>query len=205
MNVPDVRTFLTVCVVCVLTLWAPLRASAQTNSEINTGVEFDMSLPGARSLGLGGAFVAVADDATAAVSNPAGLTALGRPEVSVEGRGWRFLSVTPYEGHAFGPATRVGVDTIEGLTIGGNTSKSTGGLSFVSAVFPKGPLVVGVFADRKHADEAVSELRKAGFREDQIGVAMRYEGGEVHSTAAPTTMDTEEDTHAGTGALTGAA
>ena len=44
--------------------------------------------PGARSLGLGGAFVAVADDATAAWANPSGLMQLARPEISVEGRSW---------------------------------------------------------------------------------------------------------------------
>jgi long-chain fatty acid transport protein len=44
--------------------------------------------PGARSLGLGGAFVAVADDATAAWANPSGLMQLARPEISLEGRSW---------------------------------------------------------------------------------------------------------------------
>jgi len=38
---------------------------------------------GARALGMGGAFIAVADDATAASWNPGGLTQLERPEVSV--------------------------------------------------------------------------------------------------------------------------
>ena len=33
---------------------------------------------------MGGAFVGVADDATAAFNNPAGLTVLNRPEVSAE-------------------------------------------------------------------------------------------------------------------------
>lgn len=47
---------------------------------------FSAPLPsgsGARALGLAGAFTAVADDATAASWNPAGLTQLERPEVSV--------------------------------------------------------------------------------------------------------------------------
>ena len=38
---------------------------------------------GARAIGMGGAFIAVADDATAASWNPAGLTQLRRPEVSI--------------------------------------------------------------------------------------------------------------------------
>jgi len=44
--------------------------------------------------------------------------------------------------------------------------------------------VVGVFEDRTHADQAVAELKRAGFREDQIGAAMR------HADAATTTSDT---------------
>jgi len=51
-------------------------------------VEPPIVSPGARSLGLGGAFVAMADDATAAWSNPSGLMQLARPEISLEGRSW---------------------------------------------------------------------------------------------------------------------
>lgn len=42
--------------------------------------------PGARAMGLGGAFAALADDATAAFANPAGLIQLPRPEISAEAR-----------------------------------------------------------------------------------------------------------------------
>jgi hypothetical protein len=42
--------------------------------------QFDFLNPGARSLALGSAFIAVADDATAAFTNPAGLTFLVKPE-----------------------------------------------------------------------------------------------------------------------------
>jgi len=57
--------------------------------------------------------------------------------------------------------------------------------------------IVGVFEDRRHADQAVKELRDAGFRDDQIGVAMRHTEG---STEAVTD---EHDTHAGTGTIAG--
>ena len=40
---------------------------------------------GARALGMGGAFISIADDATAASWNPAGLVQLKRPEVSIVG------------------------------------------------------------------------------------------------------------------------
>src|SRR4051812_29140276 len=60
--------------------------------------------------------------------------------------------------------------------------------------------VVGVFNDHIQADRAVNELRKAGFREDQIGVVGRHGEAAVSSGAA----SNEEGTHAGTGAVTGA-
>ena len=43
---------------------------------------------GARALGMGGAFIAVADDATAASWNPGGLVQLERPEISAVGEGF---------------------------------------------------------------------------------------------------------------------
>ena len=46
--------------------------------------DYVLSNPGARSVALGGAFAGLADDATAAFSNPAGLVQLLRPEISGE-------------------------------------------------------------------------------------------------------------------------
>lgn len=57
--------------------------------------------------------------------------------------------------------------------------------------------VVGVFEDKIHADQAVSELRAAGFRDDQIGVAMR------HELAADSTV-ADDNSQAETGAVAGA-
>jgi long-subunit fatty acid transport protein len=51
-----------------------------------SGLPIDLLPPGARSLGLGGAFAGVADDATAAVANPAGLTILTAKEFSLHFR-----------------------------------------------------------------------------------------------------------------------
>ena len=48
---------------------------------------FTVQGAGARAMGLGGAFIAVADDATAVSFNPAGLAQLLKPEVSFVGRG----------------------------------------------------------------------------------------------------------------------
>jgi long-subunit fatty acid transport protein len=84
----------------------PARAGDKglTNSETFSGFQFNFNNPGARSLGMGGAFVAVADDATAVVANPAGLVILQRPELSAEVKFTRYTNTinaytnTPAEG-----------------------------------------------------------------------------------------------------------
>ena len=86
--------------------------------------QFNLSTPGARSLGMGGAFLALADDATAAYTNPAGLTNLtvGGPEVAVELRHWQFSNVFLDGGHVCEeepcPLTGHGVDSVEGVEFG---------------------------------------------------------------------------------------
>jgi long-subunit fatty acid transport protein len=99
-------------------------------------IELSLSNPGARSMGFGGAFVARADDATAAFGNPAGLVQLVEPELSAEFRRWSYS--TPYTegGRISGAATGRGLDTVDSL----RTAESTAGLtdlSFLSFVYPK--------------------------------------------------------------------
>ncbi len=62
----------------------PLSAAAISDDEVNRALQFSFSNPGARSLALGGAFTGLADDATAAYANPAGLTILRSPEMGLE-------------------------------------------------------------------------------------------------------------------------
>jgi long-subunit fatty acid transport protein len=123
---------------------APGVASAQNTNEINAGIQFDFSLPGARSLAMGGAFVALADDATAAYSNPAGLVILSRPELSAEGRGWNFLTSMPSYGHAFGPPRNEGADNVAGLVDQDFTSRARGP-AFLSFVYPAERFSFAVF------------------------------------------------------------
>ncbi len=110
-------------------------AHAQTNDEVMTGTQLDFSTPGARSLGLGGAFLAVADDATAAFTNPSGLTQLTAPEVSLEGRVWGFTSRFTERGHL--PETNltgIGIDVVDGLEAG-EIEEDSAALSFLSAAW----------------------------------------------------------------------
>ncbi|MCF6156249.1 MAG: hypothetical protein E3K36_13630 [Candidatus Brocadia sp.] len=77
---------------------------------------------GARALGQGGAFIAVADDATAASWNPSGLTQLERPEFSLVDS---FLSIQ----QDFDPGTT-------GLLSLDDESVSSGDLNYASVAYP---------------------------------------------------------------------
>jgi|CXWL01.1.fsa_nt_gi long-subunit fatty acid transport protein len=118
---------------CVAFAW-PLALGAQSNDEIATGMQLNLSTPGARSLAMGGAFLGAADDATAAYTNPAGLAQLVGREVSVEGRLWDYTSRFTARGHL--PETGVtgiGIDTVGGLEEGEIATREAAP-SFVSYV-----------------------------------------------------------------------
>src|ERR1700740_416976 len=76
-----VSLFLAICALATVPL-----AAQNTDIESLAGLQFNFGNPGARSLGMGGAFLGLADDASAAEANPAGLTILRKPEVSIEAR-----------------------------------------------------------------------------------------------------------------------
>lgn len=121
--------------VLVLLEWlAPVSAAGQ---ETIVPIQFSYSDPGARSMGFGGAFVALADDATAAFSNPAGLVQLARPEVSIEGRRWSYSTPFTEGGRVEGLPSGLGVDTRVGLWTARSEEVLTG-LSFLSVAYPKG-------------------------------------------------------------------
>lgn len=132
---PSFRSF--VLTLVAISTFLPITGQAQSNDEINAGTEFNFSTPGARSLALGGAFLAMADDATAAFSNPAGLSQLweGGSEVALEYRRWNYKSRFADRGHEFGDPTGIGVDTISGIREG-ESSTSVSGLSFLSVSVP---------------------------------------------------------------------
>jgi long-chain fatty acid transport protein len=131
------------CAACVL-LSSGRIAYGQTNVEANAGLQFNFSSPGARSLALGGAFVGLADDATAAYTNPAGLTQLSKPEISAEGRRTRYTTQFTDSGHDLGTISKNGQDTVQGIVTG--TSKDTvNDLSFASFVYPGRRWAVAVY------------------------------------------------------------
>lgn len=91
------------------------------------GVDFRFNNPGARANAMGGAFIGLADDATAAYTNPAGLTVLTEPEFSVE--------------------YKLGEITTE-ITDGVGTEEyddTVSGLSFLSYVYPAENATIAFF------------------------------------------------------------
>ncbi|MDG3004492.1 hypothetical protein [Paludisphaera mucosa] len=61
------------------------------------------------------------------------------------------------------------------------------------------PTIVGVFEDRRHANQAITELAEAGFTDQQIGVATRHT-----ADAATGVAETAGGSAVESGALTGA-
>lgn len=88
-------------------------------------VQFNFNIPSARAVGLGGAFVAIADDATAGMANPAGLTILTKPEISVHYKMSRF-SHTEFTGDE------------ENHDLRKRFNNSVGSQSYLSLVYPYG-------------------------------------------------------------------
>ena len=99
-------------------------------------LQFDFLNPGARSLALGSAFAGLADDATAAFTNPAGLTQLSRLEASFEFRLRRLETPFLTSGRLSGRVSNTGEDTFAGPVFEEGTD-STASLGFLSFVFPK--------------------------------------------------------------------
>ena len=117
---------------------------AQSNNEANAGIQFNFSNPGARSLGLAGAFIGLADDATAAYTNPAGLTNLSKPEILLEGRYFDYRTEFLDRGHVFGSKTGFGTDTIDG-EVRARTQNIKKSFSFLSFAFPQDRWAVAVY------------------------------------------------------------
>src|SRR6185436_15498524 len=72
------------CAAALCLCAAATPAIAQTNERIYEDLDFRFVTPGARAVAMGKTFIGLGDDATAAVSNPAGLSNLLEQEFSFE-------------------------------------------------------------------------------------------------------------------------
>jgi len=98
-------------------------------------LQLSISDPGARSMGFGGAFVALGDDATAAFANPAGLVQLLKPEFSIEGRQRSYSEPYTRAGRIEGQPSGIGIDTLDSLR-SARSNEDVAGLSFLSFAYP---------------------------------------------------------------------
>lgn len=148
-------------------------AFAITDEEIFRSFEFSFLNPGARSGAMGGAFIALADDATAAEANPAGLTILTKPEVSFE---YRHTEVDPDE------LNSADVFSPEGLTLvvlTTNSIKEQDQPSYVSVVYPAGNWTFGFSRQETVKQDAlVNEFIStvAAFQGDTIEAFIEADG-----------------------------
>jgi long-subunit fatty acid transport protein len=132
------HVWLVIVLLLGLTLPARGEAGGLSNTETFGGFEFNFNNPGARALGMGGAFIGLADDATAAVANPAGLVILQRPELSAEVKFTRFRNeIKAYSNNIFEAPTA----TVHSRTFDDSVTTP----SFFSFVFPTERLVTAVF------------------------------------------------------------
>lgn len=133
-------------------------ANAQDPGEVRTRLAgdpvYNLNPPGARALGMGATFVGIADDATAAEANPAGLVILGQPEASIHYR------VSDYETLAEDPFS---IPFDESAAFGNRTS----GVSFLSYVHP---FPARRFAVSVSYQQAANYRRSESFRSESFGV-----------------------------------
>ncbi len=127
--------------ICVSLVGLSQTAAAVTDSDVNSVVPFNLANPGARSLGMGGAFLGLADDATAAYTNPAGLTQLSEAEVSIEGRYTKYS--VPFVNGGSTPIDPFDTEALHAAT----ASNSVNNMSFLSIVYPHESWEFALFRD----------------------------------------------------------
>jgi hypothetical protein len=110
-------------------------ATGQSNDELNGSFQFNFYTPGARSLGVGRAFAARADDATAAYANPAQLLWFHKPEFTGELRNASYDSLYVNGGRVRGAPSTKGID-VHSEPQYGRSARQTTGLNFFSLSYP---------------------------------------------------------------------
>jgi len=109
---------------------------ALTDEEIFRDFRFNFLNPGARALGLGGAFIAAADDATAAEANPAALHYISQMELFAEYRSIDYATQTFTTSNTVG-SNELGAPVYPFLDLQAVTNREdTDFFSFASFAFP---------------------------------------------------------------------
>ena len=78
------RVLVRAALTALVALSGASQAFAQSNDEVFPQFQFNFSTPGARANAMGGTFIGIADDASASITNPAGLVRMTRRQVYFE-------------------------------------------------------------------------------------------------------------------------
>ena len=119
---------------------------AQHNNRSARDLQFRFGNPGARSLGFGGAFIALADDATAPVANPAGMVRTARRSVSLELNYHREENEIPFQA---GVIRQTNIFEFDFDFETSSAPESSFQVPFLAVVFPKDNLRYGFFAHQQ--------------------------------------------------------
>ncbi|HVS64256.1 MAG TPA: outer membrane protein transport protein [Thermoanaerobaculia bacterium] len=163
----------------------------------NLPLRFGFSPPGARAVGMGGSFIGIADDATAAEANPAGLVNLSRPEASIhyrstsydieyfDGQGQDLLNFantirTDAGAPALAPGARIGSAFASNPRT--NLEGDVDDVSFASYVHPFGGMTFSVYYQQD-----------ASFEGENTSPFQVYDDtfGDLYSTSQSISLDIE--------------
>ena len=124
-------------------LFCSLSVFAQHNNRSARDLQFRFGNPGARSLGFGGAFIALADDATAPVANPAGMVRTHGRSMSVEFNYGQMDNHIPFHS---GTLLQTNIFEFDFDFESSEAPEKAFQVPFLSAVFQKGRWRSSVFA-----------------------------------------------------------
>lgn len=148
----------------MLTFGAGTAHALVEDTDVQT-MDFRFNNPGARANALGGTFIGIADDATAAYTNPAGLTVLTKPEISLE---FKYTNNT----------NRV-YDTTANYT---DYDDESLGASFLSAVFPRDKATVAIYRQQFLNSDIKFDFggaqNQVDLNGDIYGLGMGFQAGE---------------------------
>ena len=158
-------------------------AAAQLESPLLSRIQPNIVNPGGKSQAMGGAFVAIADDATAAFANPAGLVQLSAFQLGASGKVWGFRPELASSNWYQASASEYGLNSVDRYRITGSATD----LEYLSFVAPvTADLAIAAYRAvnlrfRLDASDIEGGYRaffvKKGFEPNTFGVSLDEEGG----------------------------
>jgi len=121
-------------------------AFAQHNNRSARDLQFRFGNPGARSLGFGGAFIGLADDATAPLANPAGMMRTAKRSLSFELNYNRLDNEIPFQG---GTILQTNIFEFDYQLETAEAPEQTWQVPYLAVVFPRGNMRYGFFAHQQ--------------------------------------------------------